>query len=404
MRHTDLDRVIFLLGSGVSFPAKVSSIDTLTDRVLSGERFQRHSNKVWWIKEADGVAVGDDAKRITTFLKRLKTEVDLHYALYKDHKTNYEDLYHVAAQLYDAVMGSYQNPALKPFLDKIVPDSRELFIEDQEENRPQIVRDYQGLAYLSSETTNYIADVVWRVIQKEQLAVAQVTHLDCIKCACQEVNTLDLFTVNHDMLLEKALGANSIPIADGFGARDEFGVRHWNPQTFEAPSVRIRLVKLHGSMDWFYFCGTDEGRADQFLGLHPQPGLEFLGGDGRLLTLLEGRPVLLMGTVNKMLEYLRGIFLQLHFQFYHRLAQTDQMVVSGYGFGDDGINMRIREWMGSSDDRRLVIIDPSPLAAQERFGGWHDTWDNWKGQGKLVVMERGIDRITWTEIKEALAR
>ena len=403
MTKTKLARIAFLLGSGISCPAGLPSIGEITDCVLSGKRFRKHSSNVWEMtKQVNGkqTDISKDVWRVTTFLKRLKAEADLYYLYDKDRTTNYEDLYHLAAQVNDSVMGKYHNPALKPFLDSILPDVRVLFAEDEEDNRSEIVRDHQGLAYLSDDTTNYITDVVWRVIQNKQLSPAPLTHLNCITCACQEVERVDLFTVNHDTLLEDCLRQSSIEITDGFGAEDEFHIRHWNPQVFESVATKVCLIKPHGSLDWFYFRGINEDRTNHFLGLHPNPGQEFLENNGRLVMELDGRPVLLIGTVNKMLEYLRGIFLQLHLQFYHRLAQTNRLVVSGYGFGDDGINMRIHEWMQSSDDRKLVVIDPNPESVRKKFGG--HVRDERKEQSKLLIEECGIEQISWERIKELL--
>ena len=406
MTKTKLDRIAFLLGSGISCPAGLPSIGEITDYVLSGRGFRKHSSNVWeMIKQAsqDRTSCSKDAWRMTTFLKRLKAEADLYYLLDRDRTTNYEDLYHLAGQLNDSVMGRYHNPALKPFLDKIIPDIRVLFDKDDEDNRSEIERDHQGLAYLSDDATNYITDVVWRVLQNKQSSSKSCTHFDCVTGACQEVEKVDLFTINHDTLLENFLRQNSIEFTDGFGTEDEFHIRHWNPRVFNDVAAKICLIKPHGSLDWFYFRGLNEGRTSHFLGLHPKPGQECLENNGRMLRELDGRPVLLIGTVNKMLEYLRGIFLQLHIQFYQRLAQTNLLIISGYGFGDDGINMRISEWMQSSEDHKLLVIDPNPKSAEERFGGLiNNPWDEWKKQSRLRVEECGLEQTDWEKIKKVL--
>jgi hypothetical protein len=69
---------------------------------------------------------------------------------------------------------------------------------------------------------------------------------------------------------------------------------------------------------------------------------------------------LLAGTFNKMLDYTRHIFLELHYQFYRALERSTNLVVCGYGFGDKGINGRIAEWMCVTPEvarRRLAVID-----------------------------------------------
>jgi hypothetical protein len=397
-------RIAFLLGSGISCPAGLPSIDQITERVLSGKGIRLHSSQVWEMPSTLGNELHNpsgDVWRVVTFLKRLKTEVDLHYLYDNGHTTNYEDLAHLAAQIYDEVMGRYNNPALRAFLNEIIPDVRVLFRDEKEDGEQQLVWEHQGLAYLSEETANYITDIVWRLLVKTPVTL---THQNCIKDACQEMKSVDLFTVNHDTLLETFLRQNSIEIIDGFGNPDVFGVRAWHPQVFEEGMDKPCLLKLHGSVDWCNFTELPKANGKTFFGVHPRPCMEFLQNPkGEILQMQEGRPVLLIGTFNKMLEYLRGVFAELHFQFYRRLQQASRLIISGYGFVDDGINQRIREWMQSSEQRKIVVIDPNPARLRVRFGGliWN-VWDDWVKESKLTVLERGIQDVTWEEIRAAI--
>ena len=61
---------------------------------------------------------------------------------------------------------------------------------------------------------------------------------------------MSVFTLNHDTLLERTFRAAGLEFADGFGESVD-GVRYWEPGRFEGPEPSRRLVKLHGSVDWF---------------------------------------------------------------------------------------------------------------------------------------------------------
>ncbi len=411
MNNTKLDRIAFLLGSGISRPAGLLTIDEITAKILSGKGITKHPNKPWVVSEkivGEGTAPSGDVWRVTTFLKRLKAEVDLYYLYRPEHTTNYEDLYHLAVQLLDDVTGRFHNPALREFRRKIISDIRVLIRHDNEDQRPQESRDLTNLSDLSFEAMDYIAAVVRSSLRRKPTSTS---HLKFIECACQEVGKADVFTVNHDTVLEDSL-RDTVQIYDGFDtAKDDFGLRRWNCSVFDHVERGVCLIKLHGSLDWFHW--TDEsldgvGITAEFLA----SGLPLcVNVSGRRLSknVCDDQPVILIGTVNKMVEYLRSLFLELHFQFHRRLIQTNLMVVSGYGFGDDGVNMRIREWMHSSKDRRMLVIDPNPARLRERFEvtlpddlSEMSDWGNWEIDKRLKVVGQEIQKLTWDEIKKEL--
>ena len=112
----------------------------------------------------------------------------------------------------------------------------------------------------------------------------------------------------------------------------------------------------------------------------------------RLLT-----PIILAGTLNKEPEYLYGIFAELHIRFYRALQNARFLVICGYGFGDIGINARIRGWMNGADNRRVIVIDKGK---EEEFlrKVRLSNWSSWKKKGRLEYLGDGIEAVTWQEI------
>ncbi|MCP5535234.1 MAG: hypothetical protein H7A51_03250 [Akkermansiaceae bacterium] len=71
----------------------------------------------------------------------------------------------------------------------------------------------------------------------------------------EEVN---LFSLNHDRLLENFLRSEGIHVVDGFDVENTYGIRPWNPVLFgpmrtQSSGPVVRLLKLHGSIDWQRF-------------------------------------------------------------------------------------------------------------------------------------------------------
>jgi len=57
---------------------------------------------------------------------------------------------------------------------------------------------------------------------------------------------------------------------------------------------------------------------------------------------------MLVGGFNKILNYTGGVFADLFCAFRSALYRTTELVISGYGFGDKGVNRAIIEWLHSS--------------------------------------------------------
>jgi hypothetical protein len=126
-----------------------------------------------------------------------------------------------------------------------------------------------------------------------------------------------------------------------------------------------------------------------------------IDAQGRRLDALDKRPLLLMGTYNKMLEYTRGIYQELRLEFYLSLRRGKELVICGYGFGDEGINSELLEWMYSSPEHRLIIIHPKPEELIEKARtptGWQ--WKNWVAKKKLEIIQNGIEKTSWCDIRK----
>ncbi len=120
----------FLLGSGISIPARMPGMAEITDRILSGKNVMHHSNQTFHFREPLFSHLrwqNEHVPRVTDFLKILKHEIDAYYSKYPERIANYEDLYYVAYQIYGCETGLLPNPTAGPLIDRVRKRVQHLF-------------------------------------------------------------------------------------------------------------------------------------------------------------------------------------------------------------------------------------------------------------------------------------
>lgn len=389
-------KIAFLLGSGVSIPAGLPSMHEITEKVISGVGITHCSDDSYCFGDASYYQMGfpdEYVPRIIIFLKRIKIEIDLYYHRLKYRPTNYEDLYYIAKQVHDSETFEYDNPIAKPFIDKIIPDLKVLFHSKKSE-----IKSKWTLSELADESTKYIHDIVWNMLSTPP---ARLDHLNIIKdfCIDEEISKVDIFTLNHDTLLEQLFSNEKIVLNDGFSAAKN-KIRQFDSSFFKLDTDNTRLIKLHGSINWFRYRPDGGDWSNEFIGIPlNQDFWHVKDSNDTFLFPLDGRPKLLIGTYNKMLSYVGGIYSELHYQFYNILKEKNIIVVIGYGFGDRGINTKIIDWIYSDIKNKIIIIHPQleKLKYQAR-GSISNKWDNWIKEKKLYTIEKYIEESTKEDI------
>lgn len=410
-------RVAFLCGAGISVAAGLPSTAQITQQVLSGEGVVSHTSGNYCFRAPPYAHMGREDQyvpRVCGFLKILKDVCDPfyyvdesargkreYYKLFGRHETNYEDLYCMASQIHDSDVGEYENPALQPLVDRIrsLQEFRSVCAHRKGDTR----HDWNEVV-LSMECCHYIEWMVSCMLGRDPrddapLAVFHEASRD------PAIEFLDVYTLNHDTVLDKFLERNGIPYVDGFGPADP-AVRYWDPGRLDSATERVRLFRLHGAVDWFRFPAHKADWGSRFVGIPVKGGLwHSRNPNGEPQRVLSGQPEILVGTLNKLLKYTTGIFADLHFRFYRNLEDTDRLVVCGYGFGDKGINTRLLDWVHSADSRRAVVIDPRlwDLRWTAR-GAVRRPWLGLAREGKLRLIGKGIQDVTWPEIKDHMGR
>ncbi len=156
--NSEKPKIAFLLGSGISFPAKLPSVWKITEEVLSGEGWERHSDDTYFRGGPQIPWRAELTPPVIKFVNRLRQEVDKYYQGWIYRVTTYEDIYYLAEQIRDGEAAEYENPAILALLEKL-----ELEVEPipTKTGRAEPVRE------LATEATKYIKDVVQHCLSKK---------------------------------------------------------------------------------------------------------------------------------------------------------------------------------------------------------------------------------------------
>jgi len=255
-------------------------------------------------------------------------------------------------QLYEHLVNEYENPALEPLVQGL--------------QRRDLER--AGLKDIASLACDYIQDVV--AIELGSGVPAKRNHLTCLVDAISDksFSGCDIFTLNHDVLIESVLESQAIGFVDGFGPRDG-DTAPWSPSELENDS-RTLLLKLHGSINWRRY----NGALKKTLTADPNHAVT---ANGTMAPIPARELPVLLGTFNKIRDYFNQPYFDLVAAFRRQMAAIETLVVSGYSFRDKGVNIILVEWMRGSSNRNMLILDE-------------------KGEG-CVAGARGAIRNLWGE-------
>lgn len=403
MSNIDLSGLGFLIGAGVSIPVGMHNTRDITKQILSGKDIMRHTDSKYYFGRPlySHLGLPDEyVPGIIDFIELIKKEIEEYYAFKgENYYINYEDIYNTIEQLHDSEYREFENPAVQPFVDIVKEKSSPIL----DKERYQRKRDLK-FNELVSETLNYIRDVVWHMLSKSPQDYNKMNIFRDLG-SDKDITSLDIFTLNHDLVLEKAFSKWNIDYNDGF-SKPINNVKYWNNDLIYKNQKKIRILKLHGSINWFRFRPLEGDWSNERIGIPTSDDyFHTVNSEGEDQWPADGRPLFLVGTFNKMLQYTSGICTTLFSEFNRSMDNLSIILVSGYGFGDKGINNRIIEWICSSEKKHAVIIHPDPKdLLNSARGAISRKWTSWCKSNKLLVIPRGIEKVTWSEIKEMIAR
>ena len=385
-------KTAILLGAGSSIPAGFPSTQDMTERVLSGKGIHKHTDGLYHMMDVAGQPSSQTTQLVKEMVQKLFEEAKCYYS--SNRTINYEDIFYLAVQVRDDLQGEMENPAVKPFVDKL-----------REQIEPSIYSQ-SGIGFSNPlvETPDYIADVVMSCLSRKPKQET-LRQLNLIKRVCSSVDITSISTLCHDTHVETYLRDAGIALSDGF-SEEEAGVRYWNGDF--STNEKTPFLKLHGSINWFRFrslSGTKNTWRNDRIGipLNGDPEHTKTVDKVEQILLNGGRPLLLIGTFNKILDYSKDIFDELLYRFRTTIREANQMIICGYGFGDKGINNNIIDWYYAERGRRFIVIHPDidELRKNARRAV-KDKWTRWEKEGNLISIRKKFEDVDIEEFEKKI--
>jgi hypothetical protein len=367
-------RAAFFFGSGISRLSGGPSVDDITMAMLNAAWMPDTAERFYPRPAAGGDTSVGVALRAQEFLRAIRRHIDPLVADRENRAVNYEDLYAVVLQMFHDETREIPNPLIAEGLAAIKSATAAL---------------HEG--HDGHVAGNAFASLADRAIDLIQWAVffgltvaKQPKGMEVITDVARAVQNLDVFSLNHDRLIEMQLAATGVGFTDGFGEQRE-GYRIFN-SAWRRDVPAVRLLKLHGSVNW-YLCRFKEW--DQFAAFN-QDVWHSRDLDGRWVEPLDVKPMFLSGTTVKEQAYGVGLFGDIFTEFRDLLSRHRTLVCCGYGWGDKGINIRLNQWLRNAPENKIVILHHGPLDEITRRRFWGFRWADYVAAGKVQIIPKWL--------------
>jgi hypothetical protein len=383
-------KTTLIIGSGVSYYSEIPGINLITDTILNSNKIGKGTDTNYYFDGYLGYGrqpyLNGWVTKCQKLIAIIKTDIDQFYKhIDKEHHTNYEDIYYVLRQITDSYYYEYENPASLKLIEYLLA---KMEINSNE------------LKELADESIRFITCIVWQSIDKSNPNCAQ---FDIVKELISNFNLDTILTLNHDLILDNWLVKNNIEFDDGFYITDK-KLPEWTG--FKNDKSKIKLCKLHGSIDWFNFRINSPDRYDNVVKIPRKVYAE------RVYTIdesfefpINSRPEILIGTFNKMIGYLSGMFEIMYDELKSSILSSEFIIISGYGFGDKGINIRLTHWLWRSNAKKMIIIHPNKadLIKNSRGSFKINILSDRFIHDKVVLIEKKFEDVDIDELKKYCA-
>lgn len=376
MLLTKMNLILFL-GSGISLESGLPKVSDLSESILNSAKHPRESMFLRALKNYD-----DKARLVggTTYTSSKETVGEI----YRD-STSYEDLYYLCEEIALFDWGLHNNAMVSAFMEALIQEFSFLKSNSIQNKLLEIGK------YAHSAKSFINNEILVNLNTPEEIKgldlIVQLTNNT-------KVTSLEILTLNHDLLVERLFKENGIECADGFGKADG-DVRWFEPDNYLS-DLKVKLIKLHGSIDWYSFLidGYEKMAKIECDNISEKRNLS-----GTRLQLLNKSPKVLSG-LNKIKYYNSGIFTDIHYYFQRALYQNSLMIMSGYGWGDDAINNRLMTWLDKKRENKMILLHKNPDILKERSMIFDRDFSNWIKLGKIIHIDKWLCDANLDEVLE----
>lgn len=391
-------KILLFFGSGISFPTKIPNITKLSDKIIDG-KWHDHTDESF-VKGNHPSKLMEDYNIVPIlqgFLKLIQEDADKYLLDHKRPQSNYEDWYYICNQIRDEENHEIYNPTIQNYIEKI-----QRLLGNVLESMPMRPHVDVDLLFLASRSCGLIQSVLRSELStnNKPVGLELLTQLNNSK----DISRIDIATLNHDTLIETLFHDNNISFLDGFSQSNDGDVRWFLPEVSYQDIGKIKLFKLHGSINWYIYRLIDETTGNG-IDRHAIPTNRdhehCLNARGQDLINLSTEPEFLTGSYNKILEYNFGMIRRIHRYFDFMLDDHNTIIMSGYGWNDRGINGRLFEWIDSLDQNRIVLLhkNPTNIRDNSKSAMWR-RFDSLVESGKLILIPLWMSEITIENIDE----
>ena len=372
--------MILFLGSGVSLASGLPSVDTI----------RKH------LRYAHG---NPNIQALLDLLETINADYIEFSAPYKagarsfkctdqiyGNSTTYEDLFYLANRIALNGCGLLNDATAESFSEAVRKQAKPFL-----KRRTKIERRIE-LIKLASQTTRFIEKEVANLLIDKK-----IIGLNLIKEMANStlIDKLDIVTLNHDIIVEKLLSNGDIEYCDGFGDQD--GDLRFFEDLFPE-RVRISLIKLHGSINWYRTGDTGIVRP---AAITSNDITRCKDARGKLLISNQSIPSFLSGQ-SKVFQYNRGIFADMQYRFQQTLRRNNLIIMSGYGWGDVPINFHLQYWLDKNKYNRLVLLYEQPDKLKEASKEMAEMYDVYTRKGRIIPISQWLQNTSIEDLKDQL--
>lgn len=371
-------KAAFFFGSGISYDSCAASVSDITRNLLHGG-WQYHTRDAFHPIAGPCHA---EAKLAQGFLRVLLDYIDPHLFERENRYGHYEDLFAAAQQ----ILWDFEGEIVNPLLGRVASDISQRTVHLWREMRPE------GGRTPFSTLLERSCDLIQWAVFYGLVNTTKPVHMGVISDVAKVVDELDIFSLNHDILIERQLNDAGVAFADGFGTApvSQFS---WS---WKDDGVRVRLYKLHGSINW-YFYRSPKG-FDQYFKVLNNDSEHAVDEQGNKLSLLETVPAVLTGTTVKERTYGFGLAGEHFIEMRNRLSDDSTLICCGYGWLDKGINIRINQWLRNSKKNRLVLLHAGDIREVRSKPVWRWRWENFEAAGQIVVIPKWLSECSVNDL------
>lgn len=349
------DHLTVILGSGFSANAEMptaSKVNEIFDRDLRGKLLCYSSSEWSWIdgKSETNIKNGQLGYEHLAY-SYIFNELRSYYIQKKDNFNNYEDFYQYIIDCFES----------SECVDRLLERATKSMLDD---NPYLLKKEYQNYLLVFKrkqykkviEILNYlIADLLSEIKENDtELKKTYYMFIDYIS----QFNSVDIFTLNHDLLLEKILELNGLKYSKGFTTEGSPIICNGLPVPYfnNTFNENIKIHKLHGSLDFFQFrhcikssnaCLKLTDKYEYFMTTDYSIKHNSIRIDPNTQEIVQDYnpdivPKYITGTKKTNIINNDFLFKQLFQNFEQIMHKTDKLFISGYAFKDEHLNENLK--------------------------------------------------------------